>query len=165
MSFIQKSSAPSPSLDRGSPFCSPPAEGWFQQPHRGKLRRKEKWTHLAATLKPVTHDSANATMLTAERVAACLSYLTRLKPDFRIQTRGATMYRWMIKLTPVSGPTKCWLPQWPGSHHKLRRKLACTYRKHLSRKPNIHQSQTNESASGRSPNPRKQDPLALQGIP
>ena len=51
-----------------------------------------------------------------------------------------------MKLICILGTTKWRLPQWPGPHHKSNPKSASSYGKHLSRKPNIHQSQSSNSA-------------------
>lgn len=53
---------------------------------------------------------------------------------------------------------------WP-TRHGSKPKSARTYRKHLSRKPNRHQSQSSNSALASLVHPRKQDLLALEGDP
>lgn len=53
---------------------------------------------------------------------------------------------------------------WPPCHGS-KPKSARTYRKHLSRKPNRHQSQSSNSALASLVHPRKQDLLTLEGDP
>lgn len=63
------------------------------------------------------------------------------------------------------GPTKWRPPHWPSSGHKSKPKTVCAYTKPLSRRPNIHQSQSSTSALARLPHPRKQDLKCLSGNP
>lgn len=56
------------------------------------------------------------------------------------------MRKRLIKLICTLGTTKWRPPQWPGQHHKSTPKSVCTFRKHLSRKPNIQHSQSSNSA-------------------
>lgn len=62
---------------------------------------------------------------------------------------------------PTSEPTEWRLPQWPGPNHKPKPKSAYIYGKPLTRKLNILQSQSSNSALASSPYPRKQDSLIL----
>lgn len=127
-------------------LCKPWLQGGSTHRHCTKLRKKGEWTHLAATLKPICHDSTNASLPAAERAQRCVSVTWLTSPLISEFRHDECTCLWgVIMLTYVSGPTTGWVSPWPVSPHKPKAKSACAYWKHLSRKPNI---QTNNSALG-----------------
>lgn len=93
----------------------------------------------------------------------CLSYLTSLTLYFRIQTLRVDMFMWSDEVNAFNqDPQNGGHPS--GLTHSTNLNLSvCTYRTHLSRKPNNNESSNSALAS--SPHSRKQDLHALLGNP
>lgn len=71
----------------------------------------------------------------------------------------------VIKLIPISRPTRSRPPHGAGPHHKSKPESARTFRKHRSRRPNLHQPRPSSSALTSFPCPKNRTCWPYKDIP